>query len=192
WKKVLFNQFHDILPGTSIAEVFTQANKDWQKTLKISQSLLNNSFQAILSKISLPKSPQTNAIPLIIFNSLNWQRSEVIECPVTENNCKIYDLEGNQLTSQLSNDNKLLFFAENIPSIGYRIFWLCPTDKTSENTDKINDNDHTLENQHLKVTINSRTGNIDSIFDKVVQKEIVRGECNQLQGFQDQGQYWDA
>ena len=29
WKKVLFNQFHDILPGTSIPEVFVEANRDW-------------------------------------------------------------------------------------------------------------------------------------------------------------------
>ncbi|MGP0128619.1 MAG: alpha-mannosidase [cyanobacterium endosymbiont of Rhopalodia musculus] len=192
WKKVLFNQFHDILPGTSIPEVFTQANKDWQKALKISQSLLDDSLQAIIFKISLPQSPQTNAIPLIVFNSLNWHRSEVIECSTTEDNYKIYDLEGNKLTSQLSANNKLLFLAENIPSIGYRVFWLCPTEKTLENTDKINNRDYSLENQYLKVTINSETGNIDSIFDKIVQQEIVRGECNQLQGFQDQGQYWDA
>ncbi|WP_267383576.1 alpha-mannosidase [Cyanobacterium sp. uoEpiScrs1] len=192
WKKVLFNQFHDILPGTSIPEVFIQANEDWQQVIKISQALLDDSLQAIISRIDLPKPPTIHAIPLMIFNSLNWQRSEVIECPDLDNNYEIYDLEGNELTSQLSIDNKLLFLAKNIPSIGYRVFWLCPTDKTSENIYQINNSDFNLENQYLKVTINSKTGNIDSIFDKIVQQEVVKGECNQLQGFQDKGQYWDA
>ncbi len=31
WKKVLFNQFHDILPGTSIPEVFIEANREWEE-----------------------------------------------------------------------------------------------------------------------------------------------------------------
>lgn len=192
WKNVLFNQFHDILPGTSIPEVFVQANQDWQEAIKISQSLLDDSLQIITSQIFLPKSPQIDAIPLIIFNSLNWDRSEVVQCSVTEKNYKIFDLEGNQLTSQLSTDNKLLFFAENIPSIGYRIFWLCPTNITTKKTNNNNNKDHIIENKYLKVTINSDTGNISSIFDKIVQQEVIKGECNQLQGFQDQGEYWDA
>jgi alpha-mannosidase len=49
-----------------------------------------------------------------------------------------------------------------------------------------------LENEHLLVTINKTTGNISSIFDKLNHREILNGEGNQLQTFQDSGQYWDA
>ncbi len=192
WKKVLFNQFHDILPGTSIPEVFVKANQDWQEVIKTGQTLLDDSLQAIAAQISLPKPPQADAIPLIVFNSLNWQRSEVVECAVAKKNWTIYDLEGHQLTSQWSIDSKLLFVAENIPSIGYRIFWLCPSNKTPAIIKKTDSKDYRLENKYLKVWINPETGNIDSIVDKTNQKEIIKGQFNQLQGFQDQGQYWDA
>lgn len=64
WKKVLFNQFHDIPPGTSIPEIFTEANHDWQN--------------AIAFSIELPKPPQAEAIPVVVFNSLNWERSEAV------------------------------------------------------------------------------------------------------------------
>ncbi|NES85634.1 MAG: hypothetical protein F6K10_31870 [Moorea sp. SIO2B7] len=49
-----------------------------------------------------------------------------------------------------------------------------------------------LENEHLRVTINPETGDLSSIFDKTNQREVLSGAGNQLQAFQDKGQYWDA
>jgi alpha-mannosidase len=78
WKKVLFNQFHDILPGTSIAEVFTEANRDWETVIKLGECLLHYALDTIALNIKLPESPQVDAIPVVVFNSLNWQRSQVV------------------------------------------------------------------------------------------------------------------
>ncbi len=47
WKKVLFNQFHDILPGTSIPEVFVEANQAWQEVEQVGATILEESLQAI-------------------------------------------------------------------------------------------------------------------------------------------------
>ena len=38
----------------------------------------------------------------------------------------------------------------------------------------------------------AQTGEIDSIFDKNNHKEILQSSGNQLQFFEDKGQYWDA
>lgn len=146
----MFNQFHDILPGTSITEVFVQANEDWQQVQAIGQNILNESLEAIASQISLPQPPQANAIPLVVFNSLNWQRSQVVECSKAAENCQVYNLEGHLLTSQLSSENNLLFLAENIPSIGYRVFWLCPGKNLVNNVVLSYPQDYILENQYLK------------------------------------------
>ncbi|NEN94298.1 MAG: hypothetical protein F6K50_01710 [Moorea sp. SIO3I7] len=78
WKKVLFNQFHDILPGTSIPEVFVDANQAWQEVEEVTGEILEESLNAIASKITLPPPPKPNAQAIIVFNPLNWQRSEVI------------------------------------------------------------------------------------------------------------------
>ncbi len=51
-----------------------------------------------------------------------------------------------------------------------------------------------LENEFLRVLVDSKTGNLTSIFDKVYSREFLKyseGE-NQLQAFTDGGQYWDA
>ncbi len=78
WKQVLFNQFHDILPGSSIPEVFEEANRGWRAALATGRRLLAEALGAIAQSCSLPCPPTPDAIPLVVFNSLNWERSEVV------------------------------------------------------------------------------------------------------------------
>ncbi|MGK7882068.1 MAG: alpha-mannosidase [Crocosphaera sp.] len=192
WKKVLLNQFHDILPGTAITDVFVEANEDWEKAQIIGNNVLKSALKKIASWIKIPSIYKLEAKKIIIFNSLNWERSEIVEIDEIDDNYEIHDLEGNKIITQVSHDNKLLFLAQNIPSLGYRIFYLVPTD-TKRNKEKIlRQNETILENEYLRVKINEQTGNIDSIYDKNNNIEILKGEGNQLQSFQDQGEYWDA
>ena len=200
WKKVLFNQFHDILPGTSIPEVFADANRDWEGAIAIGEGLLDSALKAIASNIKLPDPPQPNAKPIIVFNSLNWSRSQevTIEDEIFSNG----DLDfwiSDELRNRVSinskqSEKKLTFWAEDIFSIGYRLYWLCSEKKASkEQESTINGSEsYELVNIYLRVAINSKTGNIDNIFDNKNQREVLSAPGNQLQFFEDKGQYWDA
>ena len=190
WKKVLLNQFHDILPGTSIPEVFRDANQLWQQVITTGEAILDQALQAIANQINLPNPPHPHAKPFLVFNSLNWEISQVISLAIQSVNCSVYDLNNCLCPSQLSHDNQLLFIAENIPAVGYKLFWLVPNQQAAEKN--LTNCQFILDNGLLKVTINSETGDIDSIFDIINQKEILQAAGNQLQGFKDQGQYWDA
>ncbi|WP_107666202.1 alpha-mannosidase [Cyanothece sp. BG0011] len=189
WKKVLFNQFHDILPGTAITDVFVQANEEWKEVQSIGKSILESALEKIILSIQIPDMTEIEGKPIIIFNSLNWERSQIVEI---DNNYDVYDLENNQLITQVSHNNNLLFLAEAIPSMGYRMFWLFPCESKKKEPKILQQKETILENEYLKVIINNTTGNIDSIYDKNYDTEILKGEGNQLQSFQDQGQYWDA
>ncbi len=192
WKQVLFNQFHDILPGTCIPPVFVEANENWEKAGTTAKKIIAESLNAIALNITLPPPPHPEAKPIFIFNPLNWKRSEIISLNTSLS--KVYDSNNNLLPTQTTRDNNLLFLAEDIPSIGYRLFWLSPTNTLTETlTEKPTfPNHYTLENNYLRVSVNPHTGDLDSIFDKTNQIEILRGAGNQLQGFEDKGQYWDA
>ncbi len=235
WKKVLFNQFHDILPGTSITEVFKEANRDWQTAKTIANKILADSLDTIADRIILPDRPQPNVIPIVVFNSLNWKTTQVVPVDIEDLNSKIYDLAGEELTTQISHDRKLLFLARDIPSVGYKVFWLSRSDRQDNSfynnlsespkdtrglildkniykddrelvilNSETNDLDNTLsidptdkkeftiENEFLKIKIDPQTGDTSSIFDKIDRREILNGAGNQLQAFQDRGQYWDA
>ena len=199
WKKVLFNQFHDILPGTSIPEVFVEANRDWETAIAIGETLLSSALKAIASSIRLPNPPHADAKPIVVFNSLNWQRSQevTIEDKAIQNNDLSFwlcDESGNKTSlASKQQGNKLTFFAQNIPAVGYRLYWLCWS-KRAKLTEFIEDKciDYQLLNVFLKVVINSQTGNIDSIFDRRNEREILSGQGNKLEAFIDKGQYWDA
>ena len=191
WKQVLFNQFHDILPGSSITQVYQDALPEWQQVEAVGRNILQKSLLAIASQIILPPPPHPEAQPIFIFNPLNWQRSEVVSLtlPPSHPQWQVYDISGQPITSQISADRKILFLATEIPSVGYRIFWLSPDIPRPQDPNPPN---WTLENEFLRVIINPDTGDLSSVFDKIHQREVLTGAGNQLQAFQDQGQYWDA
>jgi alpha-mannosidase len=71
WKQVLFNQFHDILPGTSIPEVYSEANPNWQAALATGQTLTNQALMAIAQQVTNPSDGQAR----ILFNPCPWDRT---------------------------------------------------------------------------------------------------------------------
>ncbi|MEH2352678.1 alpha-mannosidase [Nostoc sp.] len=203
WKLVLFQQFHDILPGSSITQVYTDALPQWQQVEQVGTKILQESLLAIASHITLSEPPKPDSLPIFVFNSLNWQRSEVISValptpPTTTQGWQIYDASGNQLVSQLSEPSTLLFLATEIPPVGYRIFWLSPSLPTTDEINRVSPSspglfpDWILENEFLRVVIDPDTGDLSSVFDKTYQREVLSGAGNQLQAFKDSGQYWDA
>ncbi len=73
WQKVLLNQFHDILPGSSIHRVYDDALSAYSQVIDFSLQTTHSAISSFAdSKIS-------GSISL--FNSLSWERNELIEIP---------------------------------------------------------------------------------------------------------------
>jgi alpha-mannosidase len=189
WKQVLFNQFHDILPGTSIPGVFETANRDWLSSKATGEMLVQQALTAIAAKIKLPESPHPDAVPVVVFNALTWTRSQIVALPLEYQNGTICTAEKQHLPVQISADHQLLFWAANIPSVGYRVFWWLPSQPP---TPQFSKSEFILENSALIVEIHPETGDIARIFDKNNQRDVLASPGNVLQAFTDQGQYWDA
>ncbi|NET34208.1 MAG: alpha-mannosidase [Cyanothece sp. SIO1E1] len=198
WKQMLFNQFHDILPGSSIPQVFVDANHDWSNVQQVSTRILRQSLGAIATQIALPPSPHPDAQPILVFNCLNWMRSELVTVALPANapsvcHWQVCDSTGQSLQTQqptVSSDS-LLFLATDIPAVGYKIFWLSPSPSSLLPNLSLAEN-WVLENSSLRVTINPGTGDLSSVFDKINHREVLSGPGNRLQAFHDRGQYWDA
>lgn len=190
WQHILFNQFHDILPGTSIPEVFTEAQQGWLEAKAIGEKILTESLEAIAKAVEIPPSFHPEAKAIVIFNSLNWSRSELVSISPPSGNWGIMTTTGESLITQFTKQQQLIFYASAIPSVGYRLYWLYPLDLTPPLQEK--PREYILDNDYLKVTISSETGDILSIYDQINQKELLSAPGNQLQSFRDQGQYWDA
>ena len=48
WRTLLFQQFHDILPGTSVPEVFEQAKPQWRQARRLSRQRRDQALAALL------------------------------------------------------------------------------------------------------------------------------------------------
>ena len=201
WKTLLFQQFHDILPGSAIPQVFVDANRDWAAVKAIGQQALTHALEALAQHLPRPPAPSATAIPVIVFNSLNWDRAALITLPMPalmqlEQGCHLVDPTGQILPTQLieqDGEPALLISLERLPSIGYCWVWVDQVPLAQTSTVEMQAPNHwILENRYLKVKVNPETGNLDQVFDKGQHRDVLRGPGNELQAFQDQGQYWDA
>jgi alpha-mannosidase len=73
WHKVMLNQFHDILPGSSIHQVYEDVNAAYNQVIEDA----SKSFKASTAALITTRGKDT----LTIFNSLSWPRNEIIELP---------------------------------------------------------------------------------------------------------------
>lgn len=204
WKLMLFNQFHDILPGSSIPQVFADANRDWEKVRSITEVTLHSALESIAQIIHLSEPLHPQDRPFLVFNCLNWERSQVVSIPLCDVSRPwfIYDYQGRPCSTQMDHEGQLLLQVESIPSIGYRLYWLSEYPPITQNLDLQSSclpqalfpssDPPVLETDILRVTLDPQTGNIADIYDKLNQRSVLDGVGNELQAFQDCGQYWDA
>ncbi|MEP0910745.1 alpha-mannosidase [Leptolyngbya sp. GB1-A1] len=137
WKQVLFNQFHDILPGSAIPEVYEDANRLWQSAIDTATFLKQQALQTIAASLMLPEPPQPGAQPVLVFNSLTWERSPLICLTLPAGHWQVCDFAGQPLASTheaIDSDTiRFTFQPTPIPALGYCCFWLVPaSEKLSE------------------------------------------------------------
>jgi len=197
WKIVLFNQFHDILPGSSIREVYIDAEKDYREAYQLAEFALSNSLSSISSNINTEKIKDGK--PVIVFNSLSWQRTDIakVELPKGDDkNYSVFDTNGNEIPSQVQPKDKLtreiIFVAKDIPSFGYKTFVIKPNESIREKNIQQTSSNEFIENEFFKVTLDSKTGLLTSIYDKRLSKELLNGFGNKLQLLEDLPSAWDA
>ncbi|CAG8548946.1 8292_t:CDS:10, partial [Diversispora eburnea] len=106
WKYVLLNQFHDVLPGSSIGMVYDDANKFYEE---------------------LPESAPDDKNGLFAFNTLGWSRTEVVELPINseeENTKSRHDVEGMGLKAIDIEENENVDFVLAEASINENFYFL--------------------------------------------------------------------
>ncbi len=194
WKKILFNQFHDILPGSSIREVYVDSKESYHSAFTGAGIELEKSLSAIANKVN---TSVVSGTPLIVFNSLNWERNDLVRHKLAagdQNSYLVYDINGREVPSCISpvddNTNELLFVAEKVPAAGYKLFSIAANGNIVKEPAPPYMN--VIENEFFRVIVDKETGWLKSILDKQNQKEILKSEGNMLQLLEDRPSAWDA
>ncbi len=126
WKKVMFNQFHDILPGSGIREVYIDATETHKEAQEIGTFELMGSLQQLAQHVNTTR--LRAGIPVVVFNPLSWDRTDIVRVALPKGDDADYaviDNGGKELTSQTVRTGRyqrdLMFIAEGVPSLGYKI-----------------------------------------------------------------------
>ncbi len=195
WKNILFNQFHDILPGTSIPSVLPDVYEKYEKVDQLGKYVLNKSF------VKISKSINTNALPegkpIVLFNTLSWERTEIVKYKLVEGDNNLYgifDETGIEIPSQINKldelSNEILFKAK-VPEMGYKVYGIKKQDHTKFRTTFKNKN-NIIQNKYFKIEIDKQNGWIKQITDKQNNKNILSDYGNKLEMFGNKVPLWKA
>ncbi|MFQ6100823.1 MAG: alpha-mannosidase [Anaerolineae bacterium] len=194
WKAVLLNQFHDILPGSSIHRVHGEAEAAYADVMETARKIaeqaasrFTDSSQALRLRPSTDGStgsPHCSGQALTIFNSLSWERTVLVALPKGFSGA--VNGAGDSLPSQVIGGER--FVEATVPSCGWTT--LHPAERTGcPNT--LTATARLLENNVLRIAFDDK-GKITSIFDKQVRRELAAGDCNSFKMYKDVPTAWDA
>jgi alpha-mannosidase len=217
WKKITFNQFHDLAAGSGIGVIYKDAQKDYTEVFHVDHEITDNAFNTLNTNIN---TRVTTGVPIIVYNTEAWRRSETIELhvqlPEPSDTIQLVDAHQSILPTQIlshqagSNEFTLLTNV-SLPAVGYSVL-----QAVSESTDKQTrdrrqadlraelkgrtldiqgePSAYTLKNGHIKVVIDRKTGCITSLISLPSNTEsLAPNACaNQLQTFKDTPKQYDA
>ncbi|NWF70224.1 MAG: alpha-mannosidase [Chloroflexi bacterium] len=166
WKLTLLNQFHDILPGSSITAVYEDAARDYAEIARSGAALRQRALETLLAE-----GEQIAAV-----NTLSQARREVVEAPFAA------------ASAQHSADGHPLLLLQ-APPMGYRV-----QDGHTEGaavTIREENGAFVLENALLRATIGA-DGTLISLYSKTLARETLRAAGNRFVLFDDRPLAWEA
>jgi alpha-mannosidase len=201
WKKVLFNQFHDLAAGSGIGVIYKEAQRDYDMVRFASSEASSAALADIASRVDT-RSP-AGTLPVLVFNPLAWERTDIVEFSVqmpngAKDGVSVSDGQNHVLPSQIlstdaaTNTVHLLVEPKSVPSLGYSLLRVAPGRHDAPSD--LSAHDLTLENSALRVVVDPQTGCITSLYEKRSQFEsIAAGACgNELIAFNDNPKQYDA
>jgi alpha-mannosidase len=170
WKKLLLNQFHDILPGSAMQRVHEEAETDLKDILEKASVATDAAIKSLCD---------ASVTAVTVFNSLSWERCCLIELP--EHFAAAQTAAASSLPVQEVKGKKIV--EVTIPSCGWTTVF------PSQNPpvplfNLLVCREQRLENEKLRLEFNEY-GEIVILFDKEIGLELTLGPCNSFKMYKD-------
>jgi alpha-mannosidase len=174
WLNTLFNQFHDILDGSGAPEGYVLPVKLAEEALTIADDILKGSVRAIAESIKF----SGNSIPIVVFNSLSWDRTDLVKIKVPKRaiprNPTVTSADGQEKSLVQVAGDEVLFLAK-VPSIGYRVYYLVEGSRTAEEElTGLSASENAVENEFFRLEIEKNSGTITSLYDKASDRFVFK------------------
>jgi alpha-mannosidase len=194
WKVLLLNQFHDILPGTSISEVYQDAHRQLEETVSGAERLRDEA----LYDLAQGTEPADSERCVLVANAALHPRPLTVLLPA-EPGVTPADVKSRLVPSQETPDGLLIHAPDReVPGLGRVSLALrgetpdASSAGTASGVEVGKSGGGTfIENELLRVEI-SADGSLGRVYDKEAGREVLDGSGNQLWAYADKPANWDA
>jgi alpha-mannosidase len=188
WKQVLFNQFHDVLPGSAIEHAYEDARDQLGEAVALAKRITVRAHNTIARQVNIPAEDLSQ--PVLVFNQHPWPVSTDVELHYgsTPGPVHVVDDAGHAVVQQPTQSRATtnqtgrgaLLFRADVPPLGYRLYrvrmaaepagprWSAgpPGRLTASST--------VLENDLVRIELDPATAWIRSYLDKRTGLDVMR------------------
>ncbi len=187
WQTLLLNEFHDILPGSSIQTVYKTVHHQLIGALQAAQNVRDQSLDSLSDPVA------GRPTGWVVWNFQIHPRKLVLELArPAETDFKLTTAENSEIPYQETGSGTLIVVAPEtlVPPLG-SISVAVTTGKPNPAKVLVQATVSELENEQLKIAVNA-DGSLASIYDKEYKREALADRSNQLWVFTDVPRQFDA
>ena len=179
WHDLLFNQFHDILCGTSIPSAYEDARDQLGAARHRADVITNDALQNIARHIDTSAEGNT----IVVVNPFTWPvELPVVVSPVAarelETPIHFVDEDEMEIPAQVirherPGDERYAFTAE-LPATGYRLFHARPGARPVKLRNRLDADRTALENDWWRIEFDPYEGYMTRLYDRTHHVEVLK------------------
>jgi len=171
WKKALFNQFHDILPGSSISLVYEDADRDFAEVFRTTEKVTADALSFIAKNVDAT-GPGKAAL---VFNPSAWERTGVVEVEAGGGTRHVADAEGTPLPCQnVAGARGRMAVLVSVPPCGWKTIRI--VEGKAPRTEAVSKvRGRALETALLSVRLNA-SGQLASVRDRRAGRQVLAAD----------------
>lgn len=201
WEPMLFNQAHDLMSGVMTDDVYEDTIRGYDFSRRIAEGELQTRLQGVGARIDT----QGDGIPLVVFNTLSWLRTDIAVATVGFTDPGVQDVklvgpDGCEVPCQILDaqwyvDGSLLnarvaFVARDVPALGHAVYHIRPLRK-SATAPAAPQQTPVLKNEFYRLKLDPVTGAISKLTVNDGNWEALSGPGNVVAMETDKGDFWE-
>lgn len=195
WKNVLFNQFHDILPGTAIEPAYTDARDELGEAAAIAGREIQDALQSITWSVDIPH--EDGALPVVVFNPHSWASTApvALEVGTLPDDPVVVDERGGtrplqriQSLATVSGGRSRVIFLADLPPLGYRTYRVV-AGSGRQDAQPLAATDTCLDNGLLRLEFDQEHG-LRSLYDHRHEVEVAAAGALRADVLRDPSDTW--
>ncbi|MEO8661898.1 MAG: glycoside hydrolase family 38 C-terminal domain-containing protein [Bryobacteraceae bacterium] len=210
WEPVLFNEAHDLSSGVMVDKVYDDSMLGYGFAHRLGREMVQTGLASIASRADT----QGAGVPVVVFNTLGWNRTDVVEADIgfSAGGVQTFGLVDSQdrpvpvqVMHTEGNDDggirtaHIAFIARDVPAMGYSTFRAVPNVApvaapavVARNASSTEHEDHgAIENDLYKAEFNLWTGEMTSLVMKENGWQVLSGPGNVVAREHDGGDFWE-